>query len=597
MIKLKNIRKEQSIYKQSIKQDRFLYLILTFFICSILVLLFFRISSTQIEKDSSLLFAKLNRVATTVTASPYSVSDGVHEAYEDVIKISTSLESRKLSPSRFLVYKHYLPEPMYTTEDEKTLYMDQFRQYAASIRGRTNTYLHLLLMVVYILLGLISFLVIVFYFFYSSIKSSINDSLVIIQKGINMIDSRLNMELFDSFNVPDDAPEEILALSHAIYRIDKDIELDQKIDTIESYGSISEILEYLASALDELIPMDRIALAFNDSDGRVTAESAFVKYQKVWLEPGYSEFLSNTSLNKMIHTGNGRIMNDLPSYARQNSVSESTKLILKEGIRSSMTIPLQSNQRCVGFLFISSRESNVYNQFHLKVAQRIAKRLKHRFFHEYLSQELIAESANSFVGLMNERDNETSEHISRMSLYSFTIAKNLSRKDFSIRPGFPREILWFAPLHDIGKISIPDNVLLKKGPLTSTEFEVMKQHVNSGLKIIKGMNLRIGSILNQSVLKVAEDIISGHHEKYDGSGYPEGLKGREIPLAGRIAAIADVFDALTSKRSYKRAFSIEEALNIMEVEMKGSFDPYLYECFQDSMDEFLEIYRTHQEDS
>lgn len=596
MLTTKKYNAEKGIFKESIRQARFFKLILLVFVFSILLLVLFRVSTTQIENDSSALFTTLNRVAVLILDSTSSVSAEVYDAYEDVIELSIAVESKKISASRLLVFDHYLPEPVYTNNDEKKLYMDQFQQYATSIKNRTYAYLHSLLVVVYVFLGFMSFLVFILYFLYKSMNESINSSLAIIKDGINMIDSRLNMERVDTFNVPDDAPEEILALNHAIHRIDEDIELDQQIDTIESYGSISEMLENLASALDDLIPMDRIALAFNDNDGRVTAESAYVKYKKVWLEPGYFELLSKTSLNMMIATDNGRIINDLPQYARQNQISESTRLIIEEGIRSSLTIPLQSNQRCVGFLFISSCELNTYNQFHLKVAQRITKRLKHRFFHEYLAQELIAESANSFVGLMNERDNETADHITRMSLYSFTIAKNLSRKDFSISPGFPREVLWFAPLHDIGKISVTDNILLKKGPLTTTEFDLMKQHVNSGLKIIKRMNQRIYSILNKSVLQTAEDIIRGHHEKYDGSGYPNGLKGREIPLAGRIAAIADVFDALTSKRSYKEAFSFEKALNIMEQEMEGHFDPYVYECFHDSLDEVREIFRTHQED-
>lgn len=595
--RIKKYNTERSLYRNNIRRDHFLTLIMLVFVSTILLLIFFRVSSTKIEKDSSILFTKLNSFAISIKDSSSSVSAKVYVLYEDILEISISFEAQKISPSRFLVSDHHLPEPLYTTEDEKKIYMDQFRQYAISIKDRTYTYLNVLLTVINILLGFMSLLVFILYFLYKSIKTSVNESLVIIQDGIHMIDSRLNLEQIGSFHIPDNAPEEILALGHAIHRIDEDLELDLKIDKIESYGSISEILKNLASALDGLIPIDRIAIAFYDSDGRVTAESAYTKYNKIWLEPGYSELLSSTSLNAVIATNKGKIINDLPEYVSINQVSESTKLIIEEGIRSNMTIPLQSNQRCVGFFFIASLEYNTYNQYHLKVAHRVAKRLKHRFVHEFLSQELIADTANSFVSLMNEKDNETAGHISRMALYSFTIAKNLSKKDFSISPGFPREILWFAPLHDIGKISIPDNILMKKGSLTTAESEIMKQHVNSGLKIIKGMNQRIGSILNQSVLKTAEDIISGHHEKYDGSGYPEGLKGREIPLAGRIAAIADVFDALTSRRSYKEAVPIEKALFIMEEEMKGFFDPYLYECFQDSVDEIFAIFKTHQEDS
>ena len=174
------------------------------------------------------------------------------------------------------------------------------------------------------------------------------------------------------------------------------------------------------------------------------------------------------------------------------------------------------------------------------------------------------------------RDNETAEHIQRMSLYCVVIARRLdmSRQDC--------ETLRLASLmHDVGKIVIPDAILLKPGKLDPDEFETMRRHSEIGHRILSGSH--------SPVLELAPTIALTHHEKVDGSGYPRNLAGADIPLEGRIAAVADVFDALTSERVYKSAIPVEEAIEIV-IEGRGShFDPPLVDHFLDAMDEVVEI--------
>jgi putative two-component system response regulator len=192
--------------------------------------------------------------------------------------------------------------------------------------------------------------------------------------------------------------------------------------------------------------------------------------------------------------------------------------------------------------------------------------------------------------LAETRDNETGKHIRRTQHYVKLLACGL--KD---HPQFrnyltPKTIdLFFksAPLHDIGKIGIPDNILLKPGKLTPAEFEVMKTHTTIGRNAI----LNAEKLLNvpASFLFFSREIAYTHHEKWNGKGYPEGISGINIPLSGRIMAIADVYDALVTKRIYKPAFAHEEAVAIIKEESGIHFDPDVVAVFLEIADQFYEI--------
>ena len=148
-------------------------------------------------------------------------------------------------------------------------------------------------------------------------------------------------------------------------------------------------------------------------------------------------------------------------------------------------------------------------------------------------------------------------------------------------------ILHAAPMHDIGKIGIPDQVLLKPGTLTAEEFEVMKTHTTIGYDLLKGSD--------SAVVRAAATITYTHHERFNGKGYPRGLKGDEIPLYGRIVAVADVFDALTSIRPYKRAWTTDEALDYLHTGRGDHFDPVCVDAFLARWAEVMKIYATHRD--
>lgn len=203
----------------------------------------------------------------------------------------------------------------------------------------------------------------------------------------------------------------------------------------------------------------------------------------------------------------------------------------------------------------------------------------------------------SLSALAESRDNETGAHILRTQEYVRALANQLKHRN-SFREYLTQERIELlyksAPLHDIGKVGIPDAILLKPGKLTDAEFEIMKTHAVIGAEALATAEKQMGS---SSFLTLAREIALSHHEKWDGSGYPSGLIGGDIPLSGRLMALADVYDALISPRVYKPAFSHEKAKGII-LQGKGThFDPQIVEAFLECENEFMQIARNYQDNA
>jgi len=174
------------------------------------------------------------------------------------------------------------------------------------------------------------------------------------------------------------------------------------------------------------------------------------------------------------------------------------------------------------------------------------------------------------------KDDDTGAHVLRMSRFSAAIARRIGWPPDSVET-----LLHAAPMHDIGKIGIPDRILLKPGKLDPDEWTVMRMHAEMGAKILADSD--------SPVIRMAEIVASTHHEKWDGSGYPRGLAGEDIPIEGRIVAVADVFDALTTRRPYKEPFSVDESVRILREGRGRHFDPALVDAFLDILPEIIEI--------
>ncbi|RTL49244.1 MAG: HD domain-containing protein [Rhodocyclaceae bacterium] len=257
-----------------------------------------------------------------------------------------------------------------------------------------------------------------------------------------------------------------------------------------------------------------------------------------------------------------------------------------------LLLPLRTEDRGIGYAVLFTPKDYHPESEHLSFMTDLGRALsgivERTLINETLRiRELELEEARSDIihhlGVASEyRDNETGLHIMRMTNFAQVIAKAMGLSEEL------RELLYIAaPMYDVGKIGIADAILLKPGRLSPDEFEVMKTHTRIGVTILNG---------NDPLISAAREIAGCHHEHWDGSGYPKGLKGEEIPVLARVCAVADVFDALTSIRPYKKPWPVEEAARWIENESGKHFDPAVVAAFKQAMPEILRIRELYRDD-
>jgi putative two-component system response regulator len=217
-----------------------------------------------------------------------------------------------------------------------------------------------------------------------------------------------------------------------------------------------------------------------------------------------------------------------------------------------------------------------------KLETEVVRRTKELNAALAMIEETTLETIHRLAAAAECRDQYTGSHILRMSRYAAAIAQKMG-----LDRGFVKALLYAASMHDIGKIGIPDKILMKPGKLDDKEWETMKQHTVIGAKLLNGSK--------QDYIKLAEEIALTHHEKWDGTGYPQGLAGERIPISGRIVAVADVFDALISERPYKPPLSIRESFTIIKNERGTHFDPDFVDAFIDIKQEILSIVEQYKD--
>jgi HD-GYP domain-containing protein (c-di-GMP phosphodiesterase class II) len=373
-------------------------------------------------------------------------------------------------------------------------------------------------------------------------------------------------------------------------------DLIRLIENITNNDSFMDILNFINHTFSSFIPYNYIGIALIDDEKKLLRASYGVSDGSiVGLTErimGASWLIKDTSLGELLHTGKARILNDLEEYTAGKPLKPYNKILLEAGIRSSITLPLIVSGEPVGIIFFSSATKNVYSNEHLKILKTLVNSIAISLNQNIFINDLLYSSILALAKLAETRDEDTGEHLDRMRKYTRKIAELLyENESFSdqITLEFIDRLERFSPLHDIGKVAIRDGILLKPARLTPEEFEEMKRHTSYGAEVLKAAEQNI-SKKGKSLFGTGIEIVEGHHEKWDGSGYPYGKKGNDIPLSARIVAVADVFDALTSKRPYKQAFSFEESLHIIEEGSGKHFDPEIVEIFIKNRRRIEDIY-------
>ncbi len=299
----------------------------------------------------------------------------------------------------------------------------------------------------------------------------------------------------------------------------------------------------------------RIAITLYDPDTRLLKAYLHSGAQQDPLQH-YQSVLDNApSLVEILKRGQPRVINNLLTH--DSGTHEHTQRIGRQGYTSSYTLPMFHNSEFIGFLFFNSYEAEVFSEKVLRELDLYGHLIALMVVDELASLQTLTAALKTTGHLTHLRDEETGSHLDRMSRYSRIIARALSDK-YQLDDDYIEHIFMFAPLHDIGKISIPDQILLKPGKLSEEEMRVMQTHTRRGQEMIDELlaNFGLSDVAHVDMLR---NIALCHHESINGSGYPEGRAGYDIPLEARIVAVADIFDALTSKRSYKEAWSNADA--------------------------------------
>jgi len=318
-------------------------------------------------------------------------------------------------------------------------------------------------------------------------------------------------------------------------------------------NNFKDILYYLEQ-YNDAINQTNLVRKFDSNGKIITTNNKFIKTLGMYSLANQLKEINSFDVIKNTTSSSDKFFNNLIIYENQNQ---------KSYIESTYIPIYKYDQTLLEVLEISYDVSEVY-----KLNEEIQK-----------TQETVIYMLGT---LIESRSKETSNHLKRVALYGEIIGKAYGLDDKQM------ELMKISsPLHDIGKIGIPDHILNKPSSLSDEEYRVVKEHSKIGYEILKNSN--------RDILQIAAVIAYSHHENWDGTGYPQNLKGEEIDIYSRIIAVADVFDALIHDRCYKKAWSIEEAIDFIKKEKGKKFEPKIVDMFLESIEDILKIYRKYTE--
>ncbi len=369
---------------------------------------------------------------------------------------------------------------------------------------------------------------------------------------------------------------------------------EDKLSAVNCNIPISEKLKLIHDEVRQHHPqVDRIAIALYEEE-RDLLKTFASSCDGVKSIAFYQSRLGDSpSLQAIIESGQPRILNDLNVLRDVNK--EHTKRIANSGYGSSHTTPIFDDGKFNGFIFLNSYQHDAFLEPTCAALAPFIHLIGMLTLKELGLTKVLFGSVATALDISHHRDPETGAHLERMSRYARIIAKELGPQ-FELDDEYVEYIYRFAPLHDIGKIAVPDTILLKPGRLDEEEFAQMKLHAPKGREIMERMlsNFDLHGIKHMELLL---NIIESHHECLDGSGYPRGLKGDEVPLEARIISVADIFDALTSERPYKKAWSNDEAFAELDnMASQGRLDKRCVEALFRNQQQVTHIQDTFADD-
>lgn len=364
------------------------------------------------------------------------------------------------------------------------------------------------------------------------------------------------------------------------------------IDRIQQAEDPERMLTIIWPDLETLVPMDWAGLILASPDG-ATATLEHAAYRGRAVRPAVRWFtIQDGQLRIALSEDRPLRIPEMGDVITPSEPLQLEEMLYEQELHSALILPIRGEHGNAGALVLACQRSNAYLLSHLSLMTNLAGLISSALRKTVLMENLVISAVEGLAKLAEHRDPETGDHLTRMRLYATIIAERLGEdpdlRD-TVTPQFTRDVYRFAPMHDIGKVGIPDHVLLKEGKLSDDERGLMNRHPMIGGEVLRECEKQLQKV-GFRVFQTAIEIAEGHHERFDGRGYPRGLQGDEIPLSARIVAVADVFDALTSRRPYKEAWPVERALAWLREHAGTQFDPRVVRAMLDSLSRIMPVY-------